>query len=127
MTVAFDSNDGLIIVAAELQGPSGNAILRLALDTGATTTLINSSVLVATGYDPAASPTRSEVTTGSGVEYVARAVLLRLSALGRQRSDFAVLAHTLPPSAGVDGLLGLDFLRGQLLAVDFRAGLITLD
>jgi predicted aspartyl protease len=85
MTSAFDSRDGLIIVAAELQGPSGSAILRLALDTGATTTLINSSVLVATGYDPAASPTRFEVTTGSGVEYVARTVLLWLSALGRQR------------------------------------------
>jgi hypothetical protein len=39
---------------------------------------------------------------------------------------FSVLAHTLPPSAGVDGLLGLDFLRGQVLTVDFRSGRVTV-
>jgi hypothetical protein len=32
----------------------------------------------------------------------------------------------LPPGAGVDGLLGLDFLRGQSLTIDFRSGEITL-
>jgi hypothetical protein len=36
--------------------------------------------------------------------------------------NFPVLGHTLPPSAGVDGLLGLDFLRGQSLTLDFRSG-----
>ena len=45
---------------------------------------------------------------------------------GQERVDFAVLGHTLPPSAGVDGLLGLDFLRGQSLTVDFRTGHVTL-
>ena len=30
------------------------------------------------------------------------------------------------PGFGVDGLLSLDFLRGQVLAVDFRSGQITL-
>lgn len=38
----------------------------------------------------------------------------------------AVVAHTLPPSATVDGLLGLDFLRERLLTVDFRVGSISL-
>ena len=47
--------------------------------------------------------------------------------LGRDCADFPVLAHTLPPSAGVDGLLGLDFVRGGRLTVDFRAGHVTLD
>jgi hypothetical protein len=36
------------------------------------------------------------------------------------------LGHTLPPSAGVDGLLGLDFFRGQVLTVDFHKGMIAL-
>jgi hypothetical protein len=35
--------------------------------------------------------------------------------------------HTLPPSAGVDGLLGLDFLRGMRFTADFRAGALTLE
>ncbi len=37
-----------------------------------------------------------------------------------------VLCHTLPPSATVDGLLGLDFFRGHQLTVDFQTGQITL-
>ena len=53
-------------------------------------------------------------------------VLDRLSALGRHRLAFPVLAHSLPPVAGIDGLLGLDFLRGSVLTVDFQAATITL-
>ena len=34
--------------------------------------------------------------------------------------------HTLPPSASVDGLLGLDFFRGQILNLDFRTGVVML-
>ena len=32
----------------------------------------------------------------------------------------------IPADAGVDGLLGLDFLRGHVLTLDFRGGIITL-
>jgi hypothetical protein len=52
--------------------------------------------------------------------------LEKVAALGLERTAFSVLAHTLPPSAGVDGLLGLDFLRGQVLTVDFRSGRIVV-
>lgn len=44
----------------------------------------------------------------------------------RQRKRFPVLCHTLPPSATVDGLLGLDFLRKRLLTIDFASGLVSL-
>ena len=50
----------------------------------------------------------------------------KIEALGRELTQLPVLAHTLPPSAGVDGVLGLDFLRGQLLSIDFRNGRLTL-
>ena len=60
MSIRFDPSGGLIIVSAELIGPTGAAILRLALDTGATGTLINSSMLVAVGYDLALPPSESK-------------------------------------------------------------------
>jgi hypothetical protein len=66
------------------------------------------------------------VTTGSGVEFVPRLPVDKLHALGKDRVNFPVLSHTLPPSAGVDGLLGVDFFRGQVLNIDFRQGRITL-
>ncbi|MBI1928063.1 retroviral-like aspartic protease family protein [Candidatus Poribacteria bacterium] len=125
MSFAFNPNQGLIIVQAELWGPSGNGILSLALDTGATSTLVNQSRLMQLGYDPAVVPERFQMTTGSGVEFVPRITLSQIVALGREHANFPVLCHTLPPSTGVDGLLGLDFLRGQTLTLDFRNGRIT--
>ena len=53
MSVSFDSAEGLIVIPVELTGPSGSTIVRLALDTGATNSVINVAVLVFIGYDPA--------------------------------------------------------------------------
>ena len=35
MSVSFDGQQGLVAVRAQVEGPSGIAVLRLALDTGA--------------------------------------------------------------------------------------------
>jgi predicted aspartyl protease len=126
VSFSFNAKRGLIIVQVEVSGPSGNAILSLALDTGATATLMNQSRLMQLGYDPAAQPDRLQITTGSGVEFVPRITVSKITALGQERTAFSVLGHTLPPSAGVDGLLGLDFFRDQELIVNFRTGEISL-
>ena len=126
MSFTFNPSRGPIVVEAGLSGPKGQADLRLILDTGATTSLIRSTILVAVGYDPDTSPDRVTVAMGNGLELVPRISLNRLSALGRHRLAFPVLAHSLPPAAGIDGLLGLDFLRGSRLTVDFPAGQVYL-
>lgn len=126
MSFPFEPQQGLIIVRAELWGPSGSAVLRLALDTGATSTVVNMGLLVAIGYDPALVPDRIQVTTGSSVEFMPRVILDKIVALGQECKDFPVLCHTLPPSAGVDGLLGLDFFRSRSLTIDFRNGQVLL-
>ena len=100
--------------------------LSLILDTGATTTLIKESVLLALGYDLVSTIDRVTMTTGSIVTTVPRVILTRLTALGQHRFGIPVLAYSLPANVSASGLLGLDFLRHQVLTVDFRAGLITL-
>lgn len=126
MSFQFNAERGMIIVRAEVFGPDSSAVLRLALDTGATATMISQSRLLQIGCDPSASVKRLQITTASGVEFVPRVTLNKIVALGNEHTEFAVLAHTLPPSASIDGLLGLDFLRGLNLNLDFRIGLITL-
>ena len=126
MSYSFNPQRGLVVVQAELFGPSGSIVLRLALDTGATWTMINVAPLTAIGYDPSLAPERVQVTTGSGIEYTPRIPVSRIKAMGQDRSHFLVLAHTLPPSASVDGLLGLDFLRGQIVNIDFGKGIISI-
>ena len=126
MSYSFDARHGLIVLLAELFGTSGSIIVRLALDTGATRTTINVGLLTTIGYDPSLVPDRIQMTTGSGVEYAPLLLVRRVEALGQGRADFPVAAHTLPPSARVDGLLGLDFFRGQELNLNFRTGVVVL-
>lgn len=64
--------------------------------------------------------------TGSSAAFASRATLQRILALGQERSNFPVMAYTLPAEIGVDGTLGLDFLRGMRLMIDFRAGQLSL-
>ena len=127
VSIAFEPKTGLVVIPAKLSGPKGDAVIRVALDTGATSTLVGWDWLILTGYEPASTLARVRVTTGSGVEFAPRVVIQKIEALEREVRNFPIVCHTLPPSATVDGLLGLDFLRGQRLVVDFRAGTIALD
>ena len=126
MTQPFDPDQGLVVVQSELFGPSGSIVLRLAVDTGATSTLLNVAPLEIVGYDPSSSSKRIRIATGSGEEEVPRVRVKRIKAMGQERSSFPVLAHTLPPNTSVDGLLGLDYMRAHELRIDFRRSTVSL-
>jgi aspartyl protease family protein len=126
MSYPFNARSGPILVDAEISGPAGTSGATLVLDTGATTSTINTSVLRLVGYDPDSSTDLVPMTIGTGVMTVPRIMLNRLSALGQHQIGLRVLAHDLPMAAAVDGLLGVDFLRDKVLTIDYRAGSITL-
>ncbi len=109
MSFRFNPEKGLIVIPARLTGPYGDVVAQLALDTGASGSMINWDIAILLGYDPAASKERIQVTTGSGVEYTPRIEIQKIEAIGRTCYNLPTICHTLPPSAIVDGLLGLDF------------------
>jgi hypothetical protein len=88
--------------------------------------LIHTGSLLQAGYDPSQAQTHVRATTASGVLLLPQLPVIRFKALGQERTNFLVLAHTLPRGALFDGLLGLDFFRGQMLTIDFRQGQILL-
>jgi len=126
MSIRFDPLENLIYVRVKIFGQIGSTSLLLALDTGASSTIISRERLLSLGYDLSASAEESRIVTGSRVEFAPEITLIKLSALRQQRQGFLVLAYNLPVEAGVDGVLGLDFFRGLNLNIDFRNGLITL-
>ena len=126
MSYSFDPTSGPIIVRAEVTGPSRGLTVRLILDTGATTSLLDEEVLFNLGYDLVSVTDRVQMATGSLVTSVPRVVLTRLSALGKRSVGMPVLAHTLAVNMSVHGLLGLDFFRGEVLTIDFRSKRIAL-
>ena len=127
MSVPFDPARAVIAVPTRLVGPAGEHVASLALDTGATYTIISRQIADLLGFQPEEHGPPVPLTTGSGLEHLPPMVMHKVEALEQVRRHFRVLVHSLPPTASVDGLLGLDFLRGCRLVVDFREGLISLD
>jgi hypothetical protein len=73
MNMQFDPNHHLIGIEVRLFGPSGAIKARLALDTGASSTVIAIETLITIGYDPDALPKTVNFTDGkSGRSGVSR-------------------------------------------------------
>lgn len=123
--VRFDPNAPLVIVDGELRGPAGRIALQLVLDTGTSQTILDTSI-VEELYDLDDAP-RSRILVEGRAKYVPRVEVESIRALGIERRQFPLLASEIPACTGTNGRLGLDFLRGSKLVIDFDAGEITLD
>jgi hypothetical protein len=126
VTFPFDPTKRWIVVGAQLSGPKATVNLNLQLDTGASDTVLHEDWLAVTGFTPADATGQFPLLTGSGIVSVLQVPVVSLAALGQSRTNFPVLVHSFPPAAAHDGVLGLDFLRGHVLTVDFIKGEITL-
>jgi predicted aspartyl protease len=122
----FRRDERLILVDAKVRGPKGELVLRFALDTGASETLITTENMLNLGYGPAMASDWIEVTTATKNERAPVIAVDLIESIGIGKTGFGVLSHPLPTGAMIDGLLSLDFLRGSILTIDFRAGTLTL-
>ena len=127
MNVFFNPLRSLLPVSVRFFGPAGDASVRLALDTGATQSMISREVAVFMGCNLDSDVRAAQLFTASGEETVHVVTAQRVEALDHQRSNMPILCHDLPTGTPFDGLLSLDFFRGQRLTIDFREGRITLD
>jgi predicted aspartyl protease len=126
VTVRFDPSRPTIIVGATLAGPSRSITLDLLVDTGASDTIISQTKLTAAGYPPSAAVNAQSVATPAGIIRVLEFRVLVFGTLGQVRTDFPVLAHTFPPGTPHDGVLGLHFMRRNVLTIDFVKAEIDL-
>jgi predicted aspartyl protease len=128
--VVFDPSVSSIVVDLLLEAADGRSslVVPVVLDTGASMTIIANDIMGQLGYDPAnPSLGRQRIVTGSGVEYAPRTSVRSATAIGQRVASLDVLCHDLPPESGVDGLLGLNFLRHFKLTIGFRKGIIDLN
>lgn len=127
MKFSFEPEYGLVYVRVKIVCGERDMILNLALDTGASATMISAKRLAEVGYDLDKPEDEIYITTGNGLIFVPKFTIEKLMALGETKANFTVIAHDLPPTASVDGVLGLDFLRGHILNIDFKIGEITFE
>lgn len=124
---AFDPALHIIIVRVKLQDENGRPLyVRMALDTGASMTVIPWQAAERLGLDPARSRRRVRFMTGSGMEVAPVLTVPAMELIGVRLTNISVLCHDLPQRSLVDGLLGLSFLKHCRLSIDFRRGTLDL-
>lgn len=127
--VVFDPSVSSIAVDLLVEAVDGQSslVIPVVLDTGASLTILATDIMARLGYDPANPDLdRQRIVTGSGVEYAPRTAVRSATAIGQKVANLDVLCHDLPSESGVDGLLGLNFLRNFKLTIRFRKGIIDL-
>lgn len=119
----FDPRDNLIVVPVEVHGKNQQISLNMAVDTGATWTIMPIRTCSIIGAVHQRSIT---IVTGSRVENAQLMTIPLIKAFGIDITNFKVVAHDLPPSLLVDGLLGMNFLKRAKLTIDFSKNIIKI-
>jgi predicted aspartyl protease len=107
----FDPDDDLILVKARVFGRHGSRRLTLALDTAASHTHVTPDIIDELGYSPAEGEAITAVRSAIGRETGYMLRVRRFESLGFGFDDFLIHVHDLPAGFGIDGLLGLSFLK----------------
>jgi predicted aspartyl protease len=102
--------DGVISFYVQVKGPKTFRIIKMAMDTGASYTIIPIETAIAIGYNPALSRKNIEITTASGVVVVPIIKIESITCLGQEVKNLEIICHDLPTQSPVKGLLGLNFL-----------------
>jgi predicted aspartyl protease len=108
----FDAADELIIVPATIWNPRGAyRELLMAVDTGSTETLVVPHITDELGYGAHLGQQITVIRSVVGREQGYLMPVARFSALGFDMADFRMHIHDLPDGYGIEGILGLSFLR----------------
>lgn len=123
-SINFNPHDNAIILEVKLSGKVITTT-RLVLDTGASLLMIPWRIATQVGLD--IDPTQIvQTTTAPTVKSSPLVSIPRVSVLGETVADIEALVKDLPPESGVDGLLGLSFLRHFNVDINFQKGKLTL-
>jgi predicted aspartyl protease len=126
-TFTRQTDEDVIIINAVIDGKHE---FRLALDTAATHTTIDSNVLYFAGYELKDSKGEKEVETANGRIIVELYEITQLESLNILKTNFEVqvydfLAHNI--ISDYDGVIGLNFLENHKICIDFTKGEITIN
>jgi clan AA aspartic protease (TIGR02281 family) len=125
--INFDPQLPVIAVDITLESEGGiKRRIRVALDTGATYTMIPWEIAEALGYKPEMSKEKVTLITASGVETAPLIEIKKIKFLGEGLDNVPVVCHDLPPKSYVTGLLGSSFLKHFKITMDYPKGIFEI-
>ena len=124
--ISFNPAAKSIYLRLKVGGINADTIrdILVALDTGASTTMIPTKVAADLGYD--LSNPNEQIITASGIVLANRITVHKLTAIGETVENVDVVCHDLPEGSIIEGLLGLNFLRHFDVNISFSTGTIEL-
>jgi Aspartyl protease len=126
-TDRFNPDEGVIWVAVHLFGPADDRWFRFVLDTGTPMTTIDTGIMDSLGYGAHMATRRSRAVGVGGAESGFLLPISRIDTMGSSVSGLEVSCTELPTWMGVDGLVGMDLLRGHVLVLDCTQGVLRID
>jgi clan AA aspartic protease (TIGR02281 family) len=110
ISTRFDRDRELMVVEAEVAGPTRSWRARLVLDTGAAATTLTPQVVAKIGYSRRDGYKKAKVHTAIGEEHGYWLRVAELTVLNVTTPDFALTVFPLGHE-DIDGLVGMNFLR----------------
>lgn len=117
---------GLLIVYARISGTKGSRLIRLAVDTGATATMIPPEAALAVGIPLGRAKNFRATLTASGREVIPVVAVPRIRLFEKTLRRVPVACHALPAESPIDGLLGLDLLTRLKAVIDLAKSSIRI-
>jgi clan AA aspartic protease (TIGR02281 family) len=117
----------IVLRRVGIHGPSGVREIDVILDTGAVYTVIAWDVAKDIGYDPAVSKRRTPIVTANGVIEVPLITVERIQVAELRAKAVDVVCLDIPEIAGIEGLLGLSFLRHFRTLIDYTTGVLEIN
>ena len=127
MTVApFPPNAPVLLFDCTIEFHTKLTLI-MALDTGSSYTVIREAAARKIGFE--LDKVQEWVTIGDASQHhIAHKVTLKSFSLADAKIDsLDVLIYTLPEEHGIDGIIGLNFLRQFNIGLDFKQGILTLN
>lgn len=115
----------LIVIIASID----NYDVRLALDTGASNTVIDLTELFIAGYRKSDVIGSEEFETGKGNIVADTYRIKKMEVLGITRTDFVINSYDFLVNnvlSAIHGVLGLDFFQGHKFCIDMEKKEITI-
>lgn len=120
----FNTKHGIILCKTKISNKRQSMFLKMAVDTGASFTMISYENAFVIGIDPSKSRNTIEITTANGIVIAPLIKIPSFMCLGIEIKNMYVTCHNLPPESNIDGLLGLDFLKAAQIIIDFSRDII---
>jgi predicted aspartyl protease len=102
------------------------SIVRLLVDTGASTTMLPMQLLRKVGSQPDNPQRNMNIITGNGIRSIPITTVLWFGCCGQQVEAFEVGGLDFASIAAFDGVLGMDFLRMFGATIDIKAAKIYI-